>query len=193
MYNSTLNQTRRTEAVLLPKHHAAGLVSFSLGVMKTSQQFLFRILLIVGVTLGVVTFAAIGWFWLFAPDMCGNEIISEFPSPEGNKKVVVFQRDCGATTGFSTQASILGNDQVLENESGNLFTSDTNHGAAPSSLGGGPALSVEWKSKHSVLLSFHPNARVFKKEAEIDGVHVSYSESSAQQVAPRDAPKAASP
>ena len=161
--------------------------------MKTPLRFFFRILLIVGGALGVLVIAAIGLFWFFAPDMCGNEIISEFPSPEGNKKVVVFQRDCGATTGFSTQASILGNDQVLKNESGNLFASDTNHGAAPSGQGGGPALSVEWHSKDSVLLSFHPNARVFKKEAEIDGVRVSYSESSAQQVAPRDAPKAARP
>ena len=41
-------------------------------------------------------------------NMCGNEILGEFASPDRKKKVVVFQRDCGATTGFSTQASLFG-------------------------------------------------------------------------------------
>jgi hypothetical protein len=35
---------------------------------------------------------------------CGNEILAESLSPDGSKKFVVFQRSCGATTGFSTQA-----------------------------------------------------------------------------------------
>jgi hypothetical protein len=29
------------------------------------------------------------------------------PSPDGRRDAVMFQRDCGATTGFSTQISIL--------------------------------------------------------------------------------------
>ncbi len=37
---------------------------------------------------------------------CGNEILKEVRSPTGKMKGVVFQRDCGATTGFSTQVSV---------------------------------------------------------------------------------------
>ena len=36
-------------------------------------------------------------------------------------KGVVFERSCGATTGFSTQISILPVTQKLENEGGNIF------------------------------------------------------------------------
>lgn len=141
--------------------------------MKAALRFLFRVLLIVGGTLVILVIASVGWFWFFGPSMCGNEIISEFPSPNGMRKVVVFQRDCGATTGFSTQASILGMNQMLENQAGNTFTSDTDHGAAPSGPGGGPALSVAWQGENSVLLSFHPKARVFNRGPEVGGVRVS--------------------
>ena len=37
---------------------------------------------------------------------CGNDLVKEVPSPNGKMKAVVFQRDCGATTGFSTQISL---------------------------------------------------------------------------------------
>ena len=52
--------------------------------------------------------------------MCGNDIYSETLSPDGELKAVIFQRDCGATTGFSTQVSILDTDETLENDGGNI-------------------------------------------------------------------------
>lgn len=56
--------------------------------------------------------------------MCGNYIHEEYPSPGGKWKAVVFQRDCGATTGFSTQISILPSSDSVENDSGNIFIID---------------------------------------------------------------------
>jgi hypothetical protein len=38
---------------------------------------------------------------------CGNDMLATIPSPSGGRKLVIFQRACGATTGFSTQASLL--------------------------------------------------------------------------------------
>jgi hypothetical protein len=46
----------------------------------------------------------VGENWEF---MCGNYVVAEKISPDGRRKVVVFQRDCGATTGFSTQVSLF--------------------------------------------------------------------------------------
>jgi len=143
--------------------------------MTAALRVLFRVLLVVGGVLAVMIIAVIGLFWFYMPDMCGNEIIAQFPSPQGTRKVVVFQRDCGATTGFSTHASIIGISQVLENEAGNVFASDTDRGLAPSGPGGGPALAVAWQSENSVRLSFHPKARVFKRESEVEGIHVTYA------------------
>lgn len=54
-------------------------------------------------------------------DMCGNDIWAEYPSPNGQLKAVVFQRDCGATTGFSTQVTILEADNDLPNRAGDIL------------------------------------------------------------------------
>jgi hypothetical protein len=53
-------------------------------------------------------------------DMCGNETLAEFLSLDGAQKMVLFERSCGATTGFSTHVSLLRADAKLPNESGNL-------------------------------------------------------------------------
>lgn len=106
--------------------------------------------------------------------LCDNTPIAEYPSPEGRRHVLVFERSCGATTGFSTQASLLDADEDLDSGSGNLFISDTDHGAAPSGPGGGPELSVEWKDERSLVLVHDSRVRVFKSEQRLDGVHVSY-------------------
>jgi hypothetical protein len=122
-------------------------------------------------------------FWLylrpFSP-LCGNEIVESLTSPDGSKKVVIFQRDCGATTGFSTQASLLLANEVLRNNGGNVFSSDTNHGTAPSGKGGGPALQVRWLGTEAVSISYHPATRISKAQPEVSGVQFKYSANAAK-------------
>lgn len=48
-------------------------------------------------------------------------------SPDGTRKVVVFLRNCGATTKYSTQASILFSNDSLPNEAGNILIIDGGH------------------------------------------------------------------
>lgn len=136
-----------------------------------------RIIVWFGVTCIVLVISGVLLFWFSAPDMdamCGNEVISEFPSPDGTKRLVVFQRDCGATTDFSTQASVLPARTPLPNEKGNLFISDTDHGAAPAGPSGGTSVTVRWESAQSVVLIYHPKVRVFKSELDAGGVQVRY-------------------
>ena len=75
---------------------------------------------------------------------CGNDLVREVRSPSGKMKAVVFERDCGATTGFSTQVSLLLSNKSLPNESGNLFIADTDHGNAPAGAWGGPIVEPSW-------------------------------------------------
>jgi hypothetical protein len=98
--------------------------------------------------------------------VCGNEILSEFVSPDNSKKVVVFQRDCGATTAFSTQASVLAITEKLPDEGGNVFSADTNHGATPSGPGGGPELRVRWEDRNGLILE-HDKAAEFSKQHSV--------------------------
>jgi hypothetical protein len=138
--------------------------------------------LLIGILSGLALLAAlaIGGFWLFlthtAEQMCGNHTLSRYEMVNRQRDIVVFQRDCGATTGFSTQVSIIERDETLPNESGNTFIADTNHGKAPRGRGGGPEVRVELLS-HDAITIRHPfSARVFKKESRVHGITISYGE-----------------
>lgn len=100
--------------------------------------------------------------------MCGNEKLAEHVSPDGASAVVVFVRNCGATTPFSTQASILRPAAELANDDGTLFSADTDHGRSPAGPGGGPEVRVYWEDARHVLLRHHAKARVFRAE-RVDG------------------------
>ena len=105
---------------------------------------------------------------------CRNEIVSELNAPGNTVKYVVFQRDCAATTGFSTQVSLIKVGEALKNESGNIFIADTNHDKAPSGVGGGPEVRIEWVSNTHLHIHHHQMARVFLAERTSDGVRIDY-------------------
>eukprot|EP00456_Euglypha_rotunda_P093773 TRINITY_DN9916_c0_g1_i1.p2 TRINITY_DN9916_c0_g1~~TRINITY_DN9916_c0_g1_i1.p2 ORF type:complete len:150 (+),score=1.70 TRINITY_DN9916_c0_g1_i1:204-653(+) len=104
--------------------------------------------------------------------MCENSVLADIPSSTGPFRVVVFERSCGATPGFSTQASLLRVGAQLPDTAGNIFIADTNHGQAPAGPGGGPEVSVSWSADSSVTLSHHSAARVFKAISGFDGVKI---------------------
>jgi hypothetical protein len=106
---------------------------------------------------------------------CGNELLKERPSPDGKMKAIVFQRDCGATTGFSTQVSVISKDEKLSGEGGNVFAADTNHGEAPSGQGGGPAVEVSWLNENQLLIKHDKRARVLQHPQSPGGVTVLYA------------------
>jgi len=129
----------------------------------------------VSVGLGVVgLIALVGLFYAADDGLCGNTTVDEYPSPDRALRLVVFERSCGATTGFTTQASILRVGEEFGNTSGNVFIADTDHGRAPSGPWGGPWLDVEWEGPHRVVLRRDPRARVFLAVLELRGVGIRY-------------------
>lgn len=128
-----------------------------------------RILLIVTAIAGVVYILPFIWFFLLialGPDLCANQIYQEVYSADRTLKAVVFQRDCGATTGFSTQVSVLPAGETLGNDvAGNLYIAN-----------GRPAdsrLLLQWSSQRSILIQGHVTDAI-KQETMIEGVAVSY-------------------
>ena len=98
---------------------------------------------------------------------CSNQVLQEVPSPDKQLEAVVFQRDCGATTGFSTQVSVIKADEKLQNTKGDVFSADTNHGKVSSGPGGEPAVEVVWKEPHQLQIKHSQNARIFLAAKEI--------------------------
>lgn len=108
------------------------------------------------------------------PSLCGNRLLADYPAPDGRMKVVVFGRDCGATTGFTTQASVVGIDAPLTNDAGNTLIVDDNHGACPPGAGGGPELRIRWAAADRVVIAHPLEARVFRAETSHDSVTIQY-------------------
>ncbi|WP_348223576.1 hypothetical protein [Luteolibacter sp.] len=83
-------------------------------------------------------------------------------SPDGSKKIVLFSRNCGATTGFNTQGTILNLGDALPNESGSAFIIDS--GSA----------KVSWAGDFKIVVTLEGGARAFKKEPSDRGVAIEY-------------------
>jgi hypothetical protein len=103
-------------------------------------------------------------------DLCANEILAEVPSPSGELRAVVFERDCGATTGFSVQVSILRRGEPLSNVGGNAFTADAGHSLLPPL-----EVRAEWESDRALRLTYDPRLRTFTKESTVSGVTLIYA------------------
>lgn len=78
-------------------------------------------------------------------------------------KAVVFNRNCGATTGFNTQVSIISASAALPDEGGNTLI-----------LGGAVPLKVEWRSDSMLQLYGLGPARLFKQQHAVTGVSIIY-------------------
>jgi hypothetical protein len=94
---------------------------------------------------------------------CGNQIGYEQQSPGGKLKAVAFERDCGATTGFTTQISILPSNQELPNEVGNLFIAD-----------GDLKIRMKWETEDKLVITYPRDAKVGLKRATQSGISVRY-------------------
>ncbi|QBG37146.1 DUF5412 family protein [Litorilituus sediminis] len=95
-------------------------------------------------------------FFLLSANVCENQVFAEQLSPNKTYKAVLFQRDCGATTGFSSQVSLLNADSTLANESGNIMVVD-----------GHPdnnAITLTWSSNDELVISQARFSRQYKAE-----------------------------
>jgi hypothetical protein len=97
----------------------------------------------------------------FSP--CENRVTHEAKS-SGTKRAVVFSRECGATTGFSSHLSILDAQQALPDEAGNAAV-----------LGGRDTIrGVRWADATTLVVEVVKGAEVFERKAQVAGVKVDY-------------------
>lgn len=94
--------------------------------------------------------------------LCANDVLLRVPSPSRSMDAVVFMRDCGATTGFNTQVSVVpsGGQPI---EGGNALV-----------LAGRVPIRLKWHSDTHLVVSGIGNARVFHRAIVADGISISY-------------------
>lgn len=105
-------------------------------------------------------------------DPCANTTIAEMRSPSGEFSAVVFERDCGATTGFSRQVSVLRRGERLANTGGNALVVDSGHAPVPLQV------KAEWLSDRVLRLTYDPLLRTFIKESAVSGVTIIHTSTS---------------
>ena len=110
----------------------------------------------------------------FGCDLCDNRIVREMLSPNDSKRVVLFERDCGATTDFSTQISILPVGQQLGTSAGNIFVADANHDIVSVDSHGVMAVDITWKNDQEIEITYPTRARIFLKAPEYQGIRIVY-------------------
>lgn len=99
-------------------------------------------------------------------DMCGNEISKTELSPDGMSKAVVFNRDCGATTGSSTQISIIKSGEKLPNDDGNILVIKYKENFV-----------LKWLSNNQLEIKGNLSSKTFKKVEKFKNVSVIYVQS----------------
>ena len=104
---------------------------------------------------------------------CANSVVASAASPDGAHSAVVFQRDCGATTGFSTQISVI-DDSGPPTGGGNAFIADDDHGAATSGAWGGPWADIRWLSADHLLIRYAARSRLYHRQPNVSGVRISF-------------------
>lgn len=113
--------------------------------------------------LGIVATSAVVATVLGACSPCENKIAREIQSGAG-MRAVVFDRGCGATTGFSTQVSILAGNEKLPDDGGNAVV-----------LGGKDMIAdIHWDTPKKLSIEIKSDAKVFSKQARVESVDLVY-------------------
>lgn len=119
-----------------------------------------------GIAAIAILAAGVIWYML-GESLCENQVLYERVSPNGLLKAVVFNRECGATTGSSVQISVVPRFFGAPSGAGNVFVADYGH-----STDFGPKLRVAWLSSFALRIEHHPAFRVFKAELSKYGASI---------------------
>jgi hypothetical protein len=117
--------------------------------------------------LGTAVLVASAWAWLGAGSgSCSDTVLREVPSPSGRLKAVLFERDCGSTTGFNRHMQILRPSESLQDNS--PFAIDDDHGSSTLDV------HMRWDGDAHLIVSRGAQARVFHEDTQVRGVAVAY-------------------
>jgi hypothetical protein len=100
---------------------------------------------------------------------CGTNHVFTYPSPDGMHKLVVFNWDCGATTDFSFNVSLLSASKALSRDPGNIYS---HYHQCPDQRAGQRNFDVEWQDSSHVNVKVE-GAESGMRNTDRDGVTVS--------------------
>src|SRR5437867_3599019 len=101
---------------------------------------------------------------------CENRVLDQAVAPGGVAKAIVFERRCGAPTGFSTQVALIGPDDRLPDMPGNVFIA----GNGGRISRGRSFVTVTWPTATKLAIGFETGVAVFKSEQRVGAIEIVY-------------------
>jgi hypothetical protein len=95
---------------------------------------------------------------------CKTVVRSSIPSPDGNKSIVIFEKECGATVPSNTQASIA--------PAGESFSPEKN--PAFFVISGSQHVIARWRGNRAVEIAVIPGRNIFRREQSVGDIEVEY-------------------
>jgi hypothetical protein len=109
--------------------------------------------------------ATLVWMMAGALVDCAETDFTAIPSPGGQFEAVVHEVDCGATTPFNTQISVVKHILGYETSRDTLFVVDGQY-----------VVPVRWLDETTLAVGVPAGERVYRKEAAFEGGRVVYEE-----------------
>ena len=138
--------------------------------MATWKKWVIRVVIglivLAGVLFGLLVFA----LDRLADDMCGTTIYDRAISPDGNNQAVVFEVDCGATTGFNRHVSIVSSGTNLQERNPELPEGFL-------ALRGAHEIKLNWLAVDRLEVHYPIDAETFRIESKSKGVAIEYKKS----------------
>lgn len=102
-------------------------------------------------------------------NMCGTTIFDSTASPDGKTQAVLYEIDCGATTGFNRQVSIVSSDTDLKEKNPALPTSFF-------AARGKPEVGLIWLGTDRLEVQYPESTEAFRIEQKSRGVAIEYKQ-----------------
>jgi hypothetical protein len=115
--------------------------------------------------LGIALFA-IGCCTLVGCNICSDDVLSRSTSPDGALVATLFQRDCGATTDYSTIVNVGGPSDSFKGEKGRVFV-----------VKGQKHVTVKWTDNRALVIECDSCSRstVFRQVTALGDIDIAYS------------------
>ncbi len=114
---------------------------------------------------------------LLPADLCTTAVFAQVPSPRGWRTAVVYEIDCGATTGFSRQVVIIPTPERRTD------SDDLPRGFFAVSLGSGvdsrlsmrdSLIHLQWLSEKQLDIAYPAGSRLIRSAGRSDGIDITY-------------------
>jgi hypothetical protein len=122
-------------------------------------------LLAAATVIAVIVLANAATGWLYSSAGCSNAEQQRVPSADGRHDLVVFERDCGATTDISTQVSVVEHGAKLADSPGNAYISEHQANVA-----------VTWKADTLAAITYSGGRSGSQENRRVGGISITYSE-----------------